>query len=229
MILAYLKPRTQLVAALLVPLISIFIGLFLVWPAVVRLREVEDEVEVTKRTIGEKEQLIALADGAAKGRPLALAVALADEQEPIVFLRQLAAICTESQVSLLSVRATLPPPLPRPPNSQGSAPSGSAPPPNPAAPAGAPQVLGGARPVVPPAVEEVTDQVTVEGSFGAVLSLLVRLEGFDRILSVSQCRLHTGLGSAYPRLQAVFTLSRFVAKSSGPPTGAATNSPAPTG
>ena len=74
--------------------------------------------------------------------------------------------------------------------------------------------------MVPPTVEEVTDQVTVEGAFGDVLSLLVRLEGFDRILSVSQCRIHTGAGTAYPRLQAVFTLSRFVARPPSPESGA---------
>jgi hypothetical protein len=67
--------------------------------------------------------------------------------------------------------------------------------------------------------EELTDDATVEGS-SDIVGLIIRLENFERILSVSQCQVR-GTGNAYPKLQAVFKLSRFVA-APPPPPGAAT-------
>lgn len=226
MSLAYLRPRTQVLVSVLVPVVSIILGLVLVWPSAARLRHANQELESTKETIQQKQRSIAEAEAAAKGRPLALAVAVPDEQEPIVFLRQLAALSVESNVTLAAVRASTPPPPPS--SATTSAPPGPAGPSGTTTAASPPSgtPLAGTRPVVPPTVEELTDQVTVEATFADLLSLLVRLEGFERILSVSQCRITSR--STYPRLQATFTLSRFVAKpeTTAPVSTSATGGPA---
>jgi len=216
--LSSLRPRTQMLLAVLVPIVCIAVGALLVLPFFSNLRKVSKDIEITKKTIQQQQQLIAEAESAAGGRPLALAVALPDEQEPIVFLRQLAELTKTSHVTLASVRDTAPPPSP-PGRASYPAGSSTAPP----APGATGSVLKGERPVVPPSlVQELTNQVTVEGTFGEVLGLLVRLENFDRILSISQCRMICGSSVKYPMLQATFSLSRFVARpapvSPAPPT-----------
>ena len=65
--------------------------------------------------------------------------------------------------------------------------------------------------MVPTTVQELTNQMIVEGTFVQILSLLVRLENFERILSVSQCKVSAGGALEYPKLRTNFTLSRFVA------------------
>lgn len=216
MSLAYLRPRTQILISVLVPAGAIALGLFLLWPSLSRLRRTNRELESTQKAIKQKLTVISQAEAAAAGRSLALAVALPDEHEPVKFLRQLAALAAESNVTLASVRETTPPPLPAATSPEGSGASGS-----PAGPPSSPvanAALGGERPVVPPTtVVELTNEVSAEGAFGDLLSLLVRLEGFERILSVSQCR--TKSGSDYPRLQTVFTLSRFVGRPEAPSPG----------
>lgn len=209
MSIATLRPQTQIILAVVVPICCIVLGAILVWPPVSGLQTVREELTVTQQAIEEKQKLIQEAEVAAAGRPLALAVAPRNEQEPIVFLRQLSALAAESDVALAAVRATKLPPVPAPQGRQANPKTGSQPG---QATAGAPAAVGGQRPVLPATVSELTDEVTVEGRFGSILSLLVRLEGFERILSVSRCRISGGAGQGYPRLRAVFTLSRFVAR-----------------
>ncbi len=75
-----------------------------------------------------------------------------------------------------------------------------------------PLVLPGLT-VLPATVNEISDNVTVEGEFGALLSLLVRLETYDRILSVSQFQLSsTATREDDTRLRATFTLSRYTTR-----------------
>jgi len=224
MSLSTLRPRTQLLLAVLVPLTCCVGGVATLWPAVTRLQSTSRELEQTKIVIQQKKQVISQAEAAAEGRSLALAVALPSEEEPIVFLRQLAALTAESGPTLLSVRAAQAPPL-----VVSSVPAQTAGPhSNPGQPQGPPSsaVGQGQRPVIPATVRELTDEVTVEGRFGDILALIVRLENFERILSVSRCRMRTGTGSAYGALQASFTLSRFVAAANLPPTQPVSQQPA---
>jgi len=208
--ISHLRPRTQLLLSVLIPLGCIGLVAAMVLPSLSRLAKMREDLEVTEKTVQQKQQVIKQAEEAAGGRPLALAVVVADEQEPIIFLRQLAALTAESGVTLAAVRETTPPPPPTAVSPQ-PLPSPTAPPAP--SPGGQPTGggLSGERPVVPPVVRELTNQVTVEGTFGQLLALLVRLEKFERILSVSQCRISSRGGLVYPRLQAIFTLSRFVA------------------
>ncbi|NIM05346.1 MAG: hypothetical protein GTO55_04500 [Armatimonadetes bacterium] len=208
--LSRLRPRTQLLLAIFVPLFCIGLGLLLVLPTVTHLRKVGRDIEQTQKNIYKKKELIAQAEEMAGGRSLALAVALPDEQEPIIFLRQLAELTEASNVTIAAIQSTSPPPLPRSTSTATTSRRGGPT----SAPADSTSVgLKGERPVVPPAtVQELTDQVTVEGTFNEILDLIVRLEGFDRILSVSQCRITIGGALKYPRLQAIFTLSRFIAR-----------------
>ena len=199
------RPQTQILLAVIVPLCCVALGLILILPPVSGLRTVREELETTQRVIGEKQRLIEEAEAAAAGRPLALAVATREEQEPIVFLRQLSALIAESGASLSAVQATRLPPVPAPQTQQSSG-AGSA------ATSPPPSAVGGQRPVLPATVGELTDNLTIEGTFGSILSLLVRIESFERILSVSRCRVSGGSGATYPRLRAVFTVSRFVAE-----------------
>lgn len=215
MTIAGLRPRTQVLLCFLVPTICLAVGLFLVWPAVSRLGKVKEDLDETQQTIEQKQKVITSAESAAEGRPLALAVAPSNDEEPIIFLRQLAYLATQSGGTLASMRATTPPPLPANPNPQQ--PTGSITG-QPASGSSESAGLRGSRPVVPSTVRELTDQVTVEGTFPQILDLLVRLESFERILSISQCRIGSGGGAKYPRLQAVFTLSRFVASPQAQPT-----------
>ena len=217
MSLGTLRPHTQIILAVVLPLCCIALGTFLVWPPVSGLRQVRDEIEATQHAIEEKQSVIMEAEAAAEGRPLALAVAARDEQEPIVFLRQLSALAAESHVTLAGIRSTRLPPVPAPRAQEGG--RG-----NPSRKSGqtvspAPAAVGGQRPVLPHTVSELTDEVTVEGTFASILSLLVRIETFERILSVSKCRITGASRGGYPRLRAVFTLSRFRARP-GPPPGA---------
>lgn len=199
------RPQTQILLAVIVPLCCVALGLILILPPVSGLRTVREELESTQQTIEQKQQLIEDAEAAAAGRPLALAVATRDEQEPIVFLRQLSALIAESGATLSAVQATRLPPVPAPQTQQSSG-AGSA------ATSPPPSAVGGQRPVLPATVGELTDNLTIEGTFGSILSLLVRIESFERILSVSRCRVSGGSGPTYPRLRAVFTVSRFVAE-----------------
>jgi hypothetical protein len=205
MSISALRPQTQILLAVTMPLCCVALGLILVWPPVSGLRTVREELETTQQTIEQKQQLIKDAEAAAAGRPLALAVATREEQEPIVFLRQLSALIAKSGASLSAVRSTRLPPVRAPQTQQSSgAGSGATSPP--------PTAVGGQRPMLPATVGELTDNLTIEGTFGSILSLLVRIESFERILSVSRCRITGGSGVTYPRLRAVFTLSRFVAE-----------------
>ena len=201
-----LKPRTQLMIAIFLPICCIGLAALLVIPYVLNLRKLQKELETTKQTIQQKRKLITQAESIAGGRSLDIAVAIPDEQEPILFLRNLAELSKASNITLASVRDTAPPPLAR--TSQRS--GGSLNAPSPRSTAATSTALRGERPDVPPSVQELTNQVTAEGTFRELLGMIVRLENFDRILSVSQCRITTGSGAKYPRLQAVFTLSRFV-------------------
>ena len=191
MSLASLRPRTQLWLAVIIPLCCLPIVLYLVWHPVTNLRQVTKEIETTRQTVERKQELIRLAEQAALGRPLALAVAENSEAEPIVFIRQLTQLLSESGAKLITVQGTKLPPItvpgaPPPPSPKpGESASGSAAPADLPAPTG----LQGQRPVLPATVNEISDRLTVEGDYGAVLSLLLRLETFDRILSVSQLQL----------------------------------------
>jgi hypothetical protein len=222
--LASLRPRTQLILAICIPLACIIIAAALIWPSYAHIREVNENLMAAQKDIQQKKQIIKQAEAEAGGRPLALAVATDDEQEPIVYQRQLNELTLASKVLVASLRKTSPPPLPANSSYPSGSRSGAAAPSSNGAGGG---VFRGERPVVPPTVRELTDIVTVEGTFGQLLDLILRLEKYDRILSVSQCRI-TGNDNTYPRLQAVFTLSRFVAKPVAPaPTPAAAPAPTP--
>jgi hypothetical protein len=225
MSLATLRPRTQLALAVLLPLVCIGLGAALIWPHTSRLREANQQLRTTVTSIQQKKRSISQAELAARGRSLALAVALPGEQEPILFLRQLAALTNESGAVLAAVRSTSPPPMPAanaPTRDSGASTSG-----NPSGQqtpgTGTPAGVGqGQRPVIPAStVRELTNEVTVEGRFGDILALVVRLESFERILSVSQCRIRAA-SQSYPQLHAVFTVSRFVAVPEPPRPAAAT-------
>jgi hypothetical protein len=215
--LLMLRPKTQVLLAVVIPIICLAVGAILLWPAVARLRAAGRQIEETEGTIAQKKLAIAQAESAAGGRSLALAVALPTEEEPIEFLRKFAALTVESGVTLASVRATTPPTN----VGAGAAYTSAAPAPAPPAASPGAAVGQGQRPVVPPTVKELTDEATVEGRFSDILGLIIRLENFERILSVSQCRIDSG-GKSYPTLRAVFRLSRFVAAPPPPPTAAAT-------
>lgn len=214
--LLMLRPRTQVLLAVAVPIICLVVGAILLSPTVSHLRAAGRRLDQTQGTIAQKKLAIAQAEMAAGGRSLALAVALPTEEEPIEFLKKFAALTVDSGVTLVSVRATTPPT-----NIGAGAAARTAAPPAPT-PGGA-AVGQGQRPVVPPTVKELTDEATVEGRFGDILGLIIRLENFERILSVSQCRIDSG-GRSYPSLRAVFRLSRFVA--APPPPAAAATPPA---
>jgi hypothetical protein len=206
--LSTLPPRTQLALTVLVPAACLALAALLVWPYVTNLRRVKRELQETQVTIQQKKDLIKQADAAAQGRPLALAVALPDEQEPIVFLKQLATLTDDSGVTLVAARALAPVQNPNL-RQEAAAPGGVQ---TTSQQQGAPPAPGpGQRPIVSEAVKELQDQITVEGGFSSILALLVRLENYDRILSVSQCKLRASSTHGYPELRAAFTLSRFVA------------------
>jgi len=201
--LTALRPRTQLLLAILLPVASLILAVGLIWPYFSHLRQVRQDLERTRLTIDQTNQRIRLAEAEAEGRPLALAVVPRSQEEPILFVRQLAALSLDSHVTLTAVRA-----LGTPRAAADDSPYGVKPTPQ----APAPGAVPGQRPVLPPSsVQELQQEVTVEGSFNSVLALLVRLENFERILSVSQCRLRAASGPASSQVQAAFTLSRFVA------------------
>lgn len=208
--LSTLHPRTQLALTVLVPAACLALAMLLVWPYVTDLRRVKRELQETQVTIQQKKALIKQAEAAAQGRPLALAVALPDEQEPIVFLKQLASLTDDSGVTLVAARALAP--VQNPNLRQEAAAPPTADQVQTTSQQVAPPAPGpGQRPVLSGAVKELQDQITVEGAFSNLLSLLVRLENYDRILSVSQCKIRSSSTHGYPELRAVFTLSRFVA------------------
>lgn len=220
MSLASLRPRTQLGLALLIPILCLPIGLYLVWRPVTDLRRVTQEIDVTQQAVEQKSELIRQAEQAAAGRPLTLAVAKPEETEPIRFLREFSRLIAESGANLVSVQGTKLPPIPVP----------GAPPPQPAqseapaaggeaAPAPPPPTLGGQRPVLPATVNEISDKVTVEGDFGSVLALMLRLETYSRILSVSQLQLSQAGRDDEGLVRATFTLSRYTARETPPATG----------
>ena len=214
--LATLPPRVQLLLTIAIPVVCLALAFGLVWPYVTHLREVKQQLQQTQQTITQKQSRIRQADAVAQGRPLALAVVAPSEEEPILFLKQLAALTADSGASLTAVRALGSPRTTAADNPYGVRKTPQAP---------APSASPGQRPVLPAStVQELQDMVTVEGKFSDLLALIVRLENYERILSVSQCRLQTGGARAYPQLRAVFTLSRFVAA----PGGAAATA-APTG
>ncbi len=215
-----LRPKTQLLLAVVLPLVCVLVGLILLWPTVSHLRAARRQLEETQGTIAQKKLAITQAEAVAGGRSLALAVALPTEEEPIDFLKKFAALTVESGVTLVSVRATIPPAnIGAATTTQTSASTAATPPAG--SPSTPPAIGQGQRPVVPTTVKELTDEATVEGKFSDILGLIIRLENFERILSVSQCQVR-GTGNAYPKLQAVFKLSRFVA---APPTAAAPAAP----
>lgn len=222
MSLATLRPRTQVLLAALVPVICLAIGAGLLLPHLSRLRRYNDELEEIQAQIAEKKRHISQAEAESQGRSLALAVAMADEKEPIVFLRQLADLIAESGAALVSVRATTPAPL-------TTAEKPAATPRAELQPAASPAAGQGQRPVIPSTVRELADEVTVEGRFSDLLALIVRLENFERILSVSQCRLSSSGARSYPRLKATFTLSRFVAAPEAAPAPASLGASAGSG
>ncbi len=198
-----LRPRSQLILAASLPVLCLGIAAVLVWPRAARLSGVRKELDSTRGVIAQKRQVIEQSELAAGGRLLALAVARPTEDEPIEFLRDLAALTEASRAVLVSARSVAPTPTqvaPAPTSPQPASPGQSPTPP----------AIGGQRPVVPSPVTELADEVTVEGDFAQILTLLVRLENFERILSVSRCRI-TGSPQSYPRLRGTFTLSRFVA------------------
>lgn len=205
-----LPPRTQILLSLLVPLCCLGIAALLILPSVTRIKRVNHNIEAAKQQIQDKQEVIAQAEMVAGGRPLALAVASPNEDEPIIFLRQLAELMNESRVTLVAVRDMAPRPNPAAAGGQYSSRNAATPSSGAAGNRSTP-VLRGERPVVPPSVQELANQVTVQGAFGEILELVLRLEKFDRILSVSQCKISTGGTARYPKLQAVFLLSRFVA------------------
>jgi len=209
--LATLRPKTQLALAVLLPILSLALGMILLWPYTTSLRRTNDELQQTQGTIQHKKTLISQAEAAVQGRSLALAVALPTEEEPIAFLRQFTALTAESGTVLASVKSTAPPPMSQPNASGGAAAAPAQQTPN-AAPGSSAGVNAGQgqRPVTPPSVRELTNEVRVEGKYNDILALIVRLENYERILSVSRCRISLGSQRDYPRLQAVFTVSRFV-------------------
>lgn len=216
MSLATLRPKTQLALAVALPVICLLLGVALLWPYTSRLRQADRELQQTQSTIQQKKQVISQAQLAARGRSLALAVVLPSEQEPIVFLRQFAALTAESGATLNSVRSVAPPPMPTASGSPAGAGSSANSPSSPAgqqAPASAaPGNLGqGQRPVIPNTVKELVNEISVEGRFGDILALIVRLENFERILSVSKCQINSTGAQSYPTLRATFLVSRFVA------------------
>ncbi len=217
--LATLHPRTQLLLTIAIPLLCLALAVGLVWPHFSHLREVKQQLQQTQETITQKESRIKQVDALTQGRPLALAVVPASEEEPIAFLKQLAALTKDSGTTITSVRALG---SPRKLAASEDNPYGVKEKPK-TAPSSASSASPGQRPVVPTsAVQELQDTVTVEGSFADLLALIVRLENYDRLLSVSQCRVQAGGARAYPQLRATFTLSRFVAA----PTPAAAGAPA---
>lgn len=212
--LSSLNPSTQLVLTIIVPILCILVALLIVVPATSHLGTVGRDLQVTESTIKQKQANINRIVAISRGWKPELAVAKADDQEPIRFLRQLATVATDSGVKLTSVRETPPPPLPKESSSlpAGSSPTGSLTGNNTESSGrtanGAP--LTGQRPIVPSTVREVTQQVVAEGNFNQILEFITRLERFsERILTVSQCRLDGG-GRKYPQVRATFTLSRFV-------------------
>ena len=209
--LTTLPPRTQVVLTVLVPGVCLTVAALLLRSHLTGLRQVTQDLKQTQRSIAQKQKRIAQAETAGRGRPLALAVALPDEQEPIVFLKQLAALTNDSGVALTAVRALAPTSRPGGSGAATATAPGAAPDPG-SAPTAPSQARGpGQRPVLPEVVKELKDQVTVEGSFAGLLALLVRLENYDRILSVSQCKIHSTNSRSSAELRAIFTLSRFVA------------------
>jgi hypothetical protein len=215
--LSTLRPKTQLALAVLVPVACLALGAILLWPCTTSLRQTNDELKQTQGTIQQKKAMISQAEVMAQGRSLALAVALPTEEEPIAFLRQFAALTAESGTVLASVKSMTPPPVSQP-NASGGAAAAPAQQTASAAPGSSAGVnVGqGQRPVTPPAVRELTNEVHVEGKYNDVLALIVRLENYERILSVSRCHISLGSQRDYPRLQAVFTVSRFVAAPEAP-------------
>ena len=112
MSLASLRPRTMVTLCILVPVVCIGLGAFLVWPSLSHLGKLGHDLETTKKTIQQKQQVIAKAEATADGRSLVLAVVAPGAQERIAFLRQLARLTAESGATLAGVRETSPPPRP---------------------------------------------------------------------------------------------------------------------
>jgi len=219
MSLASLRPRTQLGLALLIPICCIPVGLYLVWRPFTDLRRVTQEIGVTQQAVEQKRQIILQAEQAAAGRPLALAVAKPEETEPIRFLREFSRLMSESGARLVSVQGTKLPPIPVPGAPPAQTGQTGAPPAGSETSQVAPQPLGGQRPVLPATVNEISDKITVEGDFGAVLALMLRLETYSRILSVSQLQLSQAARNDEGRVRATFTLSRYTARETPPATG----------
>jgi hypothetical protein len=86
-----LRPKTQLLLAVVLPLVCVLVGLILLWPTVSHLRAARRQLEETQGTIAQKKLAITQAEAVAGGRSLALAVALPTEEEPIDFLKKFAA------------------------------------------------------------------------------------------------------------------------------------------
>ena len=86
------------------------------------------------------------------------------------------------------------------------------------------EALPGVRAVLRYDTADVFPPITKK--FSDIVGLIIRLENFERILSVSQCELRSS-GKPYPALQAVFRLSRFVAAPPPPPTASATPAATP--
>lgn len=182
--LSKFKPGNQRIAAIVIPLICLLVAALLFLPQWGRARAVAQDLTKVNGQIHQKEVELGLTNPGQQARQVS--AAMATTEEPVEFLKELAKLVTESGNRLVLVRNMAP----------VSSPGKAANPGEPSKPSTV-------------EVRQVQNEVTVQGTFEQIWRLLVSLENYRRLLSVSSCKV-TVSQDGFPQLQANFVLTRYV-------------------
>jgi hypothetical protein len=178
-----LKPETQRALAIAVPVVVVLFAAVLIVPKLVAIWTVQRQAEARRVEAAlRKQQNQAELASESKER---LPACPESRDEALIFLRELSRVVAVSQVKLVSYR---PPTVAG--NGAAAAPSGG----SPAADQGSP-------------VKPVATEITVAGSYGDLVALFQTLAARERLYTVDELQVRT---DAYPRLTAVFRLTRYV-------------------
>jgi hypothetical protein len=185
MSLSKLKPETQRALAIAVPVVVVLFAAFLIIPKLGAIWTVQRQAEARRAEAAlRKQQNQAELAAESKER---LPACPESKDEALIFLRELSRVVAISQVKLVSYR---------PPAAAGNS-AGAA-----AATTGGSTAADRASLVKPLATE-----ITVSGSYGDLVALFQTLAARERLYTVDDLQVRT---NAYPRLTAVFQLTRYV-------------------
>ncbi len=199
--------KLQRFAQFALPILAAVLGLLNLIPAFSRMKAVERDL-ANKRAMLAQNQATLNTLASSPRRSWERAVALANDEEPVAFLNTLSSLLQQSNVELAGLQGV-------------SVPGSSS-----AATSSTPSSAAASQPATAASgVREITETLTVEGTYGAILNFVSRLETGERIVAVSNLRMNAG-AVGYPRLTANFGVTRFVSSMSAPTNALNVSAPA---